>query len=540
MLTPFCYVIEGKLMRNPGQRIGLEVLLIFTMFLSVYLITASDAGWHNDGLVRMYVARNLLEHGDPILREAEQDQVDQLWAVTGREGRLYSFYGIGHSLLIIPTQIATDLTRDIFGSRPNQYVPEMDRFWLGMIAPVMSAMVGAAVYSVIRQMDFSRSSALCTAAVIGLGTLIWPHARDLHDNLVETAFVMVSLALIVTYNRTEQVPFLVGAGALFGFAFITRTSAVFAFPGLMLVLLMPPLHDRGFEPRLLLRIVWFGLGSLIFAWIYPAYNFWRFGSPFETGYTEMFARDSPAPGQPLLPGLATWLISPWHGLLVFTPLVLLIPVLAKRFMAHRMGKWVLLGGGFALASVTLFYSTYRGLGKWAYGPGYLMIGIPFFLLGIAPLFEYWRVLPSWQRLSGVLLTSLNILVSLPGVFLPVAYAALLIGKLVPVKGGDDLSWIPASHSPIVLMGRQSLRALGNVFSGRAAALETIPDPSTWLDTYVGLNAPDWWWLLAYYRGFEPALIIPVILLGVAGAALYGRHQLGGQVMLGVRDMEPID
>ncbi|MGF1504961.1 MAG: hypothetical protein ACFB51_07500 [Anaerolineae bacterium] len=370
------------------RRLVLEVFLVFLAILAIYLITASDAAWHTDGLVRMYVARNLLEYGDPILREAEQGEVSAtVWAVTGHDGRFYSFYGLGHSLFIMPGYALANWIEQSIGGIP--YIWDEHRFFLGMLAPVLSALVASSVFATTSLLGYRRSSALLTAGVVGLATIIWPNARDLQDNLLETSLIMVSIALLVAHHRFPELkwPPLV-AGASFGLAFVTRSSAALAFPGLMLILIMPTLlEERALSQKLLTAAVLFGLGALLTAWIWPVYNQVRFGDPMETGYSQMFLRDAPAPGQPLLPGLATWLFSPWHGLLIYTPLLLLLPFLARHFAENRVGLWVLVGGILTLISVILFYSTFRGLGKWTYGPGYLMMGIPWVLVTLVVFFE---------------------------------------------------------------------------------------------------------------------------------------------------------
>ncbi|MGF1504960.1 MAG: hypothetical protein ACFB51_07495 [Anaerolineae bacterium] len=110
--------------------------------------------------------------------------------------------------------------------------------------------------------------------------------------------------------------------------------------------------------------------------------------------------------------------------------------------------------------------------------------------------------------------------TLPGVFLPIGYAALYIGQQISLQGGDDLSWIPMIYSPIVTMGEQSIQAIGNVLSGRAATFDVIPNSATWLERFVGLNAPDWRWVMIFYRGFRPIILIPMGLLASVAVTLF--------------------
>jgi hypothetical protein len=390
------------------------------------------------------------------------------------------------------------------------YIWDPHRFLLQMIGPLEAALLGLAVFGAARAMRYRVRSAFAVAAVVSFATMIWPHSRDLHDHLQEGALIIGSLALILLANRRSSRWAAFGAGASFGFAIVTRTSSVLAGPALLMVLFMPHLIT-GWNRDTTWTLIAFACGVAAIAWIWPLYNAVRFGSPLDTGYGQVFVRNQPTPVTPTLRDVAKWLISPWHGILIYVPAILLVPVAVPRLF--RRNPWVVIGGLLTFVAYILFYASFHDVGYWSYGPNYTMPIVPWMVLMLVPLFEEWRELsPSVKALTIVIL-AISLLVQLPGVVVP----SVRHWYLMDVEWNEQVMVWQWEHAPVVGYARESVRLIGNVLSGRT--FELIPGPDM-LDTFMEVNVPDWWWLFIVYRGFWPALVVPIVLLGAAGYAAW--------------------
>lgn len=485
-----------------------NLVCVFLCFWLLFLVTASDSAWHNDGLVRFYVTGNMLHYGDPVLREAESGYVASIWAVAGRGNRLYSFYGLGHSLALLPFHAAADWI-DHHAGIP--YVWDIHRFMLGMLAPLEAALLGAAVFGAVRALSYPLRTSFITAGVISLATIIWPHSRDLHDNLQEALLVTVSLSMILASQPYSKYK-LIGAGAALGLAIVTRTSAVLALPGLLIALFGKHRTSPTHRGRLVTEYLAFFGGMAATGWLWFAYNFVRFGHPLDTGYGQMFERASPLPGQPILPAAAAWLVGLSSGILIYVPVLLLTLVAAPRFMKqHRL---VLVGGVLTFILYLLFYSSFRNLGYWSYGPNYLLPVIAWPLLSLASLFEDWKRYSLAVRVLATVILVLSFLIQLPGVIVPSARTQLTIAP-----DTEEERWVSWRYAPLRVQTLDGIQFIHNVLTGREFDLYGSGTSTELVDTYYALNLPDWWWVFIVYRGFQPALIVPVVLLAGSGMAM---------------------
>jgi len=141
------------------------------------------------------------------------------------------------------------------------------------------------------------------------------------------------------------------------------------------------------------RFAWITAGGLLPLGALGLYDRACFGSPFllasrfEAYPRYMDLAHDPTFGfaLPRLEGLAGLLVSPLAGLLLFAPV--LLPALASPVIAWRRGDHrlavVLASGAWVLPLVMSGYREWPGGA--AFGPRYLVLGIPFVVLGLAML-----------------------------------------------------------------------------------------------------------------------------------------------------------
>jgi hypothetical protein len=141
-----------------------------------------------------------------------------------------------------------------------------------------------------------------------------------------------------------------------------------------------------------------------------ALNYYRFGSVTEFGYgTE------PATGftTPLPAGVQYLLVSSGKGLFWFAPPVLVglagLPWLARRHWPEACAAALVF-----LAELGYYARWWAWHGDWCWGPRYMVVTVPFVMLGWAPLLASWRVVPFVVRTLAVAATTAGVAVALLG------------------------------------------------------------------------------------------------------------------------------
>ena len=275
----------------------------------------------------------------------------------------------------------------------------------------------------------------------------------------------------------------VAAGALLGLAVLSEYPA--AIPALVLVAVA-----AWRAPVRLLRIV---LGGLPFAALLAAHNAACFGSPFrlssglekDPSFRELAKQGLFGVGLPRPAILARLLLDPSKGLLVFTPLLLLLPsglAAARRRLSPR---------GFAsLVLVPLaLLLTYAGYPNWhggfTVGARYLVGALPFLLLPLA--FVRWGPLATalaGASTAAVAITTLVFPFVPPGFPLPWgSFAAPLLSEGLVAPNLLHLVWRPLA----IVVPFALVLAAAVVAMGRARLAPFVAGAFLW--TAAGLALP---------------------------------------------------
>lgn len=486
--------------------------LVFAAFLAFYLLTAPGYMWNTDGWTRYLVAVGLVEHGRPILPPSMLP--GSYWVVRGPDGSAYSYFGVGQSLAFVPLYLAGKGVTHLAGAATADWPAALASF----LNSVVAALLAVAVFALAEGIGHSPPVALGTAALSGLGTIVWAHSRDNYDHLIETLCLTATLAILVPALDCRSRRGCVIAGLVFGCGLLTRLSIVFAVPGLGLLLARGP-GRAGLARRRLLDGALFTAGTLPAVAGVLLYNWSRFGRPFETGYE---TKDPHWLGTPIGNGVATLLVSPGRGLLWYVPLVLAVPFLARWLYQRRPGLAVSL---LAISlGYLLTYGQFGGLGLWGWGPYYLLPLMPVVAVVWAEALSRWATLPRASCLALAGLVTLSLFVQALSV--TAAYRRTYVEATVahvPVDRGID--WNP-QWSLLLRQGGNLGNAIGHIYSptpllsvGEAASHE-------YRLTYdIGLNTLDWWWVRARYRGAHWTWVAPLALGAVLVASLGGLRWL---------------
>jgi len=377
---------------------------LFLLLASIYFLTSSGntVDVTDDAMVRYAMTERLVWNRSLALPR----EMGMRWGVPGRDGEYYCKHGLGHSLLAIPFYLAGRQ----FGN---------PKFLVSLLGPILSAGSCVLLFFLALRLGFTVKMATTLGLLTGLCTQLWPEAKSPFDHHIETFFSLLCVHQVVVFLEERNNWRLLLAGASLGFAVVTRiTSVLWLIPLTLMFCTSSTKAKPGIHRfKTLVRV-----GALFAAGIAPWlafffwYNFTRFGSFFETGYSLWAVQKGFNNfGTPLGVGLAGELVSPWKGLLLYCPIFLLTLAGVKRFLARQRDFGTALIAGSIL--YLLFFAKYKGWhGDIAWGPRFFAFLMPYWMLFVGAAWESLQNPKKWLlRKIAIALVGLSFLIQLAGV-----------------------------------------------------------------------------------------------------------------------------
>ena len=357
-------------------------LLALTAGLSAFVIQSGELGTA-DTTVRLQTA-TWLWTDEPQIPPGEYSD----FAIHGRGGQVYSWYGIGQSLLMLPADIVGTKLEQLpvfanYGVDPGVRSIVVS-YSTNILVNVLTALV---CFRFLRLLRFSTRE-----SVAGVLALLFC-TTHLHytQNMMENNYIM----LLTLAGLTFQYEWLLsGSGralfvgsAAFGLNLLTRlTTGLDLLAGgvfLLLGLWFDDVHGRALWQRFVTYAKTAAPVYAFFVLIDRWYQYYRFGSWTNT-YVSVFAKEARLLN-PSLPAKYPWelpfhvgffgaLFKPEKSIFLFDPLLLLtilVSVLAwKRF--HRDVKAYVITAWLLLLAYICFYARYTvWSGDFAWGDRYV-------------------------------------------------------------------------------------------------------------------------------------------------------------------------
>lgn len=328
------------------------------------------------------------------------------WA-QGRDGQRYGFFGQALSIVAAPLYMIADATVERVPDR-WRYAIRSDLFtfhqrspsadWLRMVVSLTNSLItplGAVLLGLwLRALGHGPRASVLTALCYALGTTAWPYAGTFLSEPLSVVVLLGAALEIRRWQLDARARHLWIAATLAGLSVHVHVLNLLALPCLLGYALGPTLARSGLREtsRQLDRRTWIvaallcGLGLALLGFS----QWWRFGSPFETGRYDHY-------GHWVWPwrGVFTMLVAPGRSLLLYSPPLLLAlaawPALRRR--DSNTAYFIL-----ALALTRLLFVACRSdwHGGWAIGPRYLIPTIPFLLVPVAGWLERWSS-HAWQK-----------------------------------------------------------------------------------------------------------------------------------------------
>ncbi|MDI9631531.1 MAG: hypothetical protein QM311_08750 [Acidobacteriota bacterium] len=394
---------------KPGpERRRLAALLLA---LGCGLICASiSRGWlvYGDDVLLFQVTEAIATRGE-LAVTSPFEEGDVARAIRGHDGRGYSKYGLGLSVVALPAYAAGGWRgapwRDLEEVRdPEGNLRSGSRVLAaGLTNAVVGGAAAGAFFLLATAVGIAFWPAALAAVALALASPLAHYAAGfLTEPLSGLCLLLVALGLVAASRGERGWPGALLSGAAAGLAVATKVAnLLLVLPAVVWLLwLLRSRHRAGWRwrPVLAALVAWFlpflaWLGAV--AWV----NRVRFGSVGETGY----GAEARSFGTPLAEGIGGLLLSPGRGLLWYWPAAFVALAGLVR-LARRAPALASYAASTFLLSLLLYGRYYQWYGGGAWGPRVLMPVLPLLGLGLALLAE--RAGRSRPALAAFVLTTL--------------------------------------------------------------------------------------------------------------------------------------
>lgn len=500
---------------NDKKRIRLIAFNLFVFFLAIYHLTASPNIYNTDaGELRIEVARSIVEKFDFNVPEGR--------GITGIDGRDYSWVGIGSAFLAVPFYIAGKF----IGGQPENVI--------SVINPILGAATAVLIFLFAASLGYSKRASVLASIFYGIGTMAWPMAKQPFDHVTETFFILLSVYYIHRYIKDNKSTNLLISSASLGFALITRQTTALVILPIFVMLAFHYLRMFGMRTSLKRVIqdgILFFIALLPFIGLNLWYNYYRFGSIFETGYQLIAARTGLDffSGTSLLTGLAGFLISPGKGFFYYSPAAILFFFSIKYFAKKHVELFIC----FSLIIVSYLIFLSKNIfwhGDWAWGPRYLLVLTPFFIIPLAGLLnsETWlKKIALKACIFAIFGISLIIQLAAVSVDFQKYFINLKVNEQVkftvvrgegvqPIVVPPPETYFDCKRSPILAQFRFIHEIAENIKHYRYSEPSEEAAIHEIIEASPHMNVFDFWWLYRYFiRGDYYGFILAFILFACA-------------------------
>jgi hypothetical protein len=391
----------GLWLRDP------PVLLCLTAALLAFVVQSGELGTA-DTMHRLQTTHSLWTSQPQVFPNEYPE-----FGLQGRGGRLYSWYGIGQSLLMLPADlVGTWLAHlSIFSEYGDD--PAVRSIVVSYATNILVNLLTALVaFRFLRQLRFSVREAVVGVLALLFCTTHLHYTQNMMENNYIMLLTLVGFFFQFQWLRTGSRRALLFGSATLGLNLLTRlTTGLDVIAGgifVLAVLWFDGVHGRELWKRLLAYAQTIAPIYVFFLLIDRVYQFYRFGSWTNT-YVSVFAREERL-RDPTLPPNFPWttpfhegflgaLFKPEKSIFLFDPLLVMAIFLLVLFWRRL---WLEVRA-YAVTSLLLllgyisFYARYAyWTGDFAWGDRYVSTAAELVALIAAPLLlRYRKELGSW-------------------------------------------------------------------------------------------------------------------------------------------------
>jgi hypothetical protein len=406
-----------RILNNPAFWLGLAA------FLTALLVQSGDLG--SIDTVRRLQTTHSFWTSAPAVLPGEYPE----FGVMGRNGTIYAWYGMGQSLLMLPSDlVGTYLERMPWFAGFADHDPGIRAILVSYSVNIPVCILTVLVcFRFLRLLEFTANQAVAGALALLFGTTFLFYTQNMLENNFILMLTLMGLCFQYEWLSTGSTRSLwIGSLAL-GANLLTRLTTAMDIAAaalfVVLVLWLRGFRGRDFLARLRDYARVAGPSYGVFLLVDRIYQYYRFGSFFNT-YVSIAAEqqrqlDPSLPPNfpwttPLWEGFLGPLITPEKSIFLFDPLILLTLLLSfsvwKRFGSEI--KAYLVAGLWLLVIYILFYARYFvWSGDFAWGDRYITTPVQLLAMISIPLLLRYRAhlrRVAWRLGIGVAAVSLVI------------------------------------------------------------------------------------------------------------------------------------
>ena len=394
----------------PARRLYrlLPLLLLFTAFVT-FLIQSGELGTA-DTLHRLQVTHSLWT-GQPQVFPYEYPE----FGLHGRGGRIYAWFGIGQSLLMLPADLLASaavhlpIWRDYVQSQADPTIRSiLVSINMNIVVSVLTALV---VFRLLLQFGFAQRHAAVGVLALQFATTHLHYAQNMQENNYILLLTLTGLLLQLRWLQTGNIRALRWGAVALGYDLLTRITTaldLLMVTGFLLLYCwlareaLPNLRKKAVEYARVVVPIYAG-----FFFLDRLYQFIRFGSWTNT-YVTYFAREErqidptlplkyPFSGHFLAGGLSSGMLGP-----LFAPeksiflfdLLLPLTIVTALVLWKRLDPLVrsfLFTSLLLILAYMLFYARYFAwAGDFAWGDRYISSAVQLSTLLTWPLLLRYR------------------------------------------------------------------------------------------------------------------------------------------------------
>ena len=334
----------------------------------------------------------------------------------GRDGRLYSWYGIGQSLLMLPADLlGTWIARwSIFSGYGDDPAVRsiVVSYTTNILVNILTALIA---FRLLVQLRFSVKESVAGVLALMFCTTHLHYTQNMMENNYIMLLTLTGFSFQYEWLRTDNWRALFAGCCALGLNLLTRLTTgldlMAAGIFILLVLWLEGSRGHGLWLRLLAYCKVAGPVYIFFLLVDRAYQFYRYGS-FTNTYVAVFARET-RQLDPTLPANFPWstpfhagflgpLFQPEKSIFLFDPLlvlaIFLLAWLWKRLTpeVRAYGVTTLL----LLLAYICFYARYTfWAGDFAWGDRYVSTSVELVALIAVPLLMRYRASLNGARLG---------------------------------------------------------------------------------------------------------------------------------------------
>lgn len=354
------------------------------------------------------------------------------FGIAGRDGRIFAWYGLGQSLLMLPSDIiATALIRTVPAlHRRDDLRPILVSY---TVSPLVCVLGVLACFKLLLRLGFTEAQSVAGALGLLFGTTFLHYTQNMMENNLLLLLMLTGLRLQYQWLLTGSRKTLITGSFVSGAALLVRLTAALDVAAAALFVLgtLYLSSDRNNLVRRLIEYIKLcSPAYLLFLVLDRAYHYYRFGQCC-TNYIQIYGQqqralhpDLPATfpyNTPFWEGFWGAWISPEKSVLLFDPLLIVLFVVAciawKRF-GPEVKSYIAAMSMLLLMDVCFHARLAFWSGDVAWGDRYVTVPVQMLALFAIPLLLRYKLgIPS-VRAAAAIVVAFSVAIQLTSVWMP--------------------------------------------------------------------------------------------------------------------------